>query len=158
MTQAPRTKRTRKKVLPKDIVELKENPAELKEWDPQDHERVSYRDSRTGQLGYFVRRGGKDCIRLDRGNQELIVPFVPGQWVEEGMKRPWTRAQISRVAWEADRALCHLLGDHEKARREWESMHEDDRVEWIRVGPAKPLERALLYRLVMDTVHEMTGQ
>jgi hypothetical protein len=118
-------------------------------WDPADHERSYYRHVMTGDLGWMVRRDGKDCIRLDRPNQEIVKPFREQEWIPEHEHRPITRLQLVQIAYEADRKLCFFLGLHADARKEWASMREQDRLRWAQHGPGAGPGRQLLFTRIM---------
>lgn len=104
-----------------------------------------YRDKQTGQLGYMVERHGREMIKLDRPAQDLVEPFNAGKWEPISSDRPVSRAQVARIAFEADRALCRMLALHGEARKEWLSLSDKDRIAWVANGPPAdpPLRRAL---------------
>ncbi len=121
-------------------------------WDPADHERSYYRHIMTGDRGYMVRRDGKDHIRWDRPSQEITRPFREGEWIPEREHRPMTRLQLIQIAYEADRKLCFFLGLHSEARREWNAMHERDRLDWAARGPGAGPGRAAMFQAILDTL------
>lgn len=122
------------------------------DWDPKPSERDYYRKLPTGDLGYLVRRDGKDCIRLDRPHQEIIVPFREGEWKAEHEAHKWSRAQVAKIAFEADRELCHALQIFDKAKKDWRSLHEDERLAWMSKGPKSPALRVKLYAAIMEVL------
>src|SRR4030095_8083186 len=93
-------------------------------WDPLPSERQYYRSADTGDLGWLVRREGKERIRLDRAMQEIVRPFEPGdgKWVEEREWKPFSRTQVSKLQFEVDKLMCALLGLHKEGKRDWLSL------------------------------------
>lgn len=126
-----------------------EFPKDRAYYEPPDKDRIYYRNVTSGQLGWFVRRDGKDRIRFDRPDQEITVPFTKAQWVAEQEHRPLTKAQITQVAFEADKMLCRILGLHDKADKEWLNLKDETRIAWMETGPTRPVERSHLYRAIM---------
>lgn len=127
-----------------------------KDYFPEEHDRRWYRH-KNGQSGWFVKVGGKPCIKWDRVNEDIIVAFKKDEWTEEKRYRPHSISQVILVAYAADQQLCRLLGDHEKSRRAWEDMTEDQRIEWCQTGPTNPPIRQTLYQAIMGVVREMAG-
>lgn len=123
------------------------------DWDPEPGRRVYVRSMKTGDLGWIVRREGRDRVRLDRPNQ-LILMEMNADWVFQHDHRPVSHAQIVGIAYEADRALLRLLGDHVKSRKNWMDLTERQRVAWIEQGPSNPPIRAILYRTIVDSMTE----
>jgi hypothetical protein len=120
-------------------------------WDPKPEERKYFRNSRSGNLGYLVRRAGKDMIRLDRPNEEILSPYTPGQglWEPDHDYGAMSVLQMARVAFEADKQLCYYLGMHEQAKKEWLSLTDEQRQLWMTQGPTKHPVRASLYAHVV---------
>lgn len=124
--------------------------------DPLPHEREYYRHATTGDLGYIVRRDGKDCIKMDRGSApEEIRDFVAGAWVRENQVYPMNRQQLVQVAYEADRKLCFYLGLHKEAKREWRSMKEEERIKWVEKGPRASSLRNHLFAAIMEALKDL---
>lgn len=121
----------------------------LPHYDPDALDRVYYRRAKDGQLGWYVRREGGDCIKLDRNAQDVIVPYRPREWIEETDRRPLTVPQLAQMALAADCQLCRVLGMHEESRREWLSMKDGERRDWISEGPTDRKERADLWADIM---------
>ena len=121
-------------------------------WDPEEHERTWYSHTMTGDHGWMVRRDGRDCIRLDRPDQEIVKVYRDGEWKPELEHRPLTKLQLAQVAYEADRKLCFFLGLHDEARREWNAMREQDRLKWAQHGPGKGPGRMQLFMAVTGTL------
>jgi len=122
------------------------------DWDPAEDARVYYRDTQTGDLGWLVKRGGKTMVKLDRPMQDLVRPFRKTVWQADAQHRPLTKHQVTRVAFEADKMLCLALGMHSKAKAEWESLTDQQRIEWVEQGPSDRVERVRLYRGVMSAM------
>lgn len=127
-------------------------------WDPAEHERTYYSHMTTGDVGWMVRREGKDCIRLDRPNHEIIRPYRQDEWQPELQHRPLTKYQLLQVAFEADRKLCFFLGKHDIARREWLSLKEEDRIKWGQFGPGSGSGRRELFNAVMAALERYAGK
>lgn len=133
------------------------------DWEPENDERSYYRHARTGDLGYLVRKDGKDCIRLDRPMEELYQPMTDA-WVREDEHVPFSRFQVATVAWDADKALCRILGQHVEARSEWSSQSDKERIYFMARGPCekhgKDLKqvgglRSELYKTIMGLLGPM---
>jgi len=124
------------------------------DWEPSPSERVYYRRARDGQLGWFMRQDGHDCIRLDRNSQRIVVPYRPSEWIEDKDHRPLTRVHVAQIALTADNHLCRSLGLHDLAKREWLSMSPDQRLEWMDKGPRARKERQDLWRAIMTAMAE----
>lgn len=123
------------------------------EEDPAPDERVYYRHTHSGDRGYIVKRGGRDVIRLDRANEEIIKPLEPTVWRLEREHRPLTNMALAQIAYRADSELCFHLGEHDPNRKEWKSMYERERIKWMRQGPPPdPKIRQVLWRRVMETL------
>lgn len=122
------------------------------EWDPAVHERVYYTHGQTGDRGWLVRREGKDCIKYDRSSEDIVRPFRPGEWKQVAEKRPMTRMQLAQVAFAADRQLCLYLGMPEKAKVKWMDLREQQRINWMRVGPRVNDIRITLFESIMEAL------
>lgn len=151
----------RRRVLAVPDPEAEEEPtspakpaATPRDWDPPPGQRIYVRNADTGQLGWLVRRNGKDCVRLDRANQEIITAFSGATWLQVVEHRPLNRVQLVQIAFEADKALLRSLGEYEKAKKEWLSLSDKQRVAWIEEGPKDPPIRAMFYRTIMDFLEE----
>lgn len=121
-------------------------------WDPTPAERRYFRHTSTGDLGYVVRREGKDCIRLDREMQEIIQPFRDGQWVEEREFKPFTLHQVAQLAFAADCALCRMMGKHKEAKAEYMTLPEKVRIDFMQNGPGEGGLRSELFKAIMKTL------
>lgn len=127
-------------------------------WDPPDHERTYYRHTMTGDLGWLVRRDGKDYIKYDRPSHIMERPFRDQDWIAEREHRPLTRLQLAQVAFEADKRLCFFLGLHDQSRREWLSLKDEQRIAWSSAGPPNKGGRQELYQAVMAALARYAGK
>jgi hypothetical protein len=111
---------------------------------------VYLRHTGTADLGYIVRRDGKDVVRLDRPQQEIIQPYDEKVWSRERSYKPVSHVQVVQVAFEADRMLLKSLGEHAKSRKDWHALTEKQRKAWLDVGPLDPPKRAQLYKAIVE--------
>lgn len=121
-------------------------------WDPPAGERLYYRDIRTGDLGYMVRRNGRDLIRMDRPAQEILRQFSTLQFTPDNDYRPISKVIIQKIAFVADRELCRALGMHNLAAKPWDSLKQKEQVDWLENGPQHPEVRQKLYQAILKTV------
>jgi hypothetical protein len=128
---------------------------DLDYWDPPSHERDYYRHQVKGDLGWLVRREGRDCIKYDRPDQEIVIPYNEHDWIREQEYRPFSDAQIVQVAFAADKALCMLLGMHDKSRKEWVGLSDHQRAKWMREGPRNNRHRAKMYRAIRTALEDL---
>ena len=119
-------------------------------WEPEAFQRIYVRHGRTGDLGYLVRRDGRDVVRLDRVNQEIIQDYDPHMWTTEASYRPVSHVQVVQIAFAADQLLLKALGEHQKARKSWHEISEKQRKAWLEEGPKDPPKRAELYRAITE--------
>lgn len=127
-------------------------------WDPADHEKIYYRHTTTGDLGWLVRREGRDCIRFDRPSHEMVRVFKEDEWIAEREHRPLTKYQLTQIAFEADKKLCFFLGLHSEARRDWLSLRDEDRIRWAEKGPPPRGGRRELWQAVMASLERFAGK
>lgn len=128
----------------------------VKNWDPKQGQEKWYRNAQTGERAYSVIRDGKQAVRLDRPNQE-ILRRVDENWIEEDATRPLTPIHFARLAFEADKALCAALGDHEKGRADWAKLTDAQRQLWMTQGPKRPVQRATLYAGLVKLMEPYLG-
>lgn len=119
-------------------------------WDPPAWHRVYLRHARTSDLGYLVRRAGKDVVRLDRVNQEILQDYDAQVWLAETDYRPISHVQVVQIAFVADQHLLRALGEHQKARKNWHEISEKQRKAWLEEGPKDPPKRAELYKAIVE--------
>lgn len=128
------------------------------DYDPPGHERVYYRHTITGDLGYLVRREGKDYIRLDRPAQDISKPFLAAEWIAEQEYRPLSRMQLVQIAFEADKKLCILLGLHDEGRKQWLNLRDEERIAWAAGGPPAKGGRKAVFLALMKALEEHAGR
>ena len=121
-----------------------------------DERKVFYRDIKTGDLGHIHKEGGKTYIWLDRPQEKILSPFRKTQWQLDKKHMPLSPYQVVQVCFAADRALCLILGLHEKAGRDWPALSEEQRIGWVETGPAAPTERVMLYRAIRKSLAHLT--
>lgn len=119
------------------------------DWDPPPPDREWFRHESRGDRGYLVRRGGKDVIRLDRPMQELLEPLT-GQWKRDEYGSLFLPEQVARVAFQADRGACALVGLHVESRKGWHDITDKERTDFIRNGP--PANAHATRRLVYEAI------
>ena len=119
-------------------------------WDPKPDERTLYRDKQTGDLGYLVRRNGRDLIRLDRPGQEIIRKLE--DFDEENEFRPYNLHQVATLAFESDKLLAKMQGNHTESRREWMSQPEHERIRFMQHGPKEGGLRGELFAAIMGVL------
>lgn len=116
------------------------------------------RSTRDGQLGYVVQsdEGAGLAVRLDRKQENRVVPFNPREWVPDEKAR-LTAMQIARVAYEADRALRLVTGEY--GLPDWVSLRENIRLSWLKglqleasATPESAAIRAALYRGILKVL------
>jgi len=109
---------------------------EADHYDPKVHERRWYSHARTGDRAYFVKREGRECVRLDRPNEELIRPLGP-EWKEDHETRPLNMSQLARICYAADQELCKALGER-SLMKDWLSLRDEEMHAWMSgQGPTK---------------------
>jgi hypothetical protein len=106
-------------------------------------------------MGYAVEKEGKPYMKYDRPNEERVIPFNPSNWIQEEEYRPIPAAQVTQVAFDADRRLLLLLGYHNLARRTWLDLSDAQRATWIERGPQKPVIRRKLYWAIREILEEL---
>lgn len=131
-----------------------ETPKDPDNWDPTEAQRRYYRSTQTGDLGYVVMREGKERIRLHRGSQEIIKVFDEGEWAEERDFRPFSKHQVDRVCFEADKALCGMLNLHKESKRDWLNLRDAERIEWGKIGPGPGSLRSDLYVAIQSVLRK----
>lgn len=97
---------------------------------------MKYRRRQDGQLGELViDEDGIKRVRIDRPNQELLLPYSEADWIAEPNERPLTKFHVTRIAYEADRLLASALGDYRAGRKPWESLKDEERIRIRSKGP-----------------------
>lgn len=110
--------------------------------------REAFRRRSDGQLGFMVERHGARFIRLDRPGEEILSPYNENIWVAEEHERPMARAQVSRIAFDADRSYCRAMGELSIARQEWHGLSDKDRIAWVDNGPPEGTKRREIYEAI----------
>jgi len=127
------------------------------DWDPKPDERTYYRSREDGQRGYLVRRDGKDMIRLDRPMQEILEKLEGNpKWSLDAEVHPLNPHQAAKVAYQADQALAHVLGDYSN-KQEWIDLSDKERIRFMKDGPKAKGFRAKFYAGVMELLSELTN-
>ena len=109
--------------------------------EPPEHERVYYRHNTTGQLAYVVRVDGQDELRYDQGPESPLAPSAArggldlGSFTVDSNPRPILESHAAMIAFEADKAVCHVLGKYQLSRREWTGMSDKARLTFMSDGP-----------------------
>lgn len=119
-------------------------------------ERLYYRNSRTGDLGYLVEIDGKPHIHLDRNSDDAIRPFT-GLWQPEEARKPLTRYQCAWIAFETDRILCRMIGLPQEAKKEWLGLSDAARTEFANAGPDDGGVREALFDHIMLALEEYSS-
>ena len=127
------------------------------DWDPEAHEKQWFSHGVTGDLGWLVRREGKDYIRLDRPDLDEIRPYEPSDWRAKAEHRPISPAQLAMVMFMADKQYCLTMGMYEKAREDWASLSQKRRRVWIETGPTEDPDRARLYAAIKGALGHLAG-
>lgn len=102
-----------------------------------------------GQIGHIVTlsqaEGGGIGVQLDR-REKTIVPYRPGRWAPDEKGR-LTPIQVASICYAADAGLRLARGEY--GVKEWRTLPEPDRLEWLS-GPPKnaDAERLKLYAAV----------
>lgn len=118
-------------------------------WDPEEKDKIWYRSSFDGQLGWFVKRDGRPLIKLDRpGPREMLKPFTKRDWIECADPRELSDVHLGEITFEADKVLCRILGKYELAYRNWSTLPQPEKKTWISMGPRDNAKRIMLYRII----------
>lgn len=108
---------------------------ELGDWDPPAQAREWYRHVKEGNHGWKVYRAHRPHIKLDNPRMDQCLLYREQDWIANTEHRPLTLWAISKVAFEADKALCIALGLVDKSKREWLSLSDSKRQQWMEHGP-----------------------
>lgn len=118
--------------------------------DPKPADRKWYRHTMTGDRGYLVVREGKEWIKYDRPNQEILRPLH--EWVPDREVRPLTAYQVAMVQWSADTAVALALGLHQRVKRTWDSLTDEQRMAFMKTGPQNSPERAAVWAFIKEAL------
>ncbi len=114
-----------------------------------------YRNRQTGDRGKVEVRDGEKVVVYDRPNVDHWVPYSEAEWKLETEARTYSMMELGQIAWAADRELCRILGDHERAEKKWGHLSEVTRHKWIVKGPVKPEKRVELFDAIMNVLRPM---
>lgn len=109
-------------------------------WDPAPAQRQFFRHRLTGDLGWLVRRDGRESMRFDRGDFDQTVQVRRDDkggvidWNPEKPPAPLNDYHVGMIAFVADTELQRHTGDIGRIKK-WLDMREEDRNRWIRQGP-----------------------
>jgi hypothetical protein len=123
-------------------------------WDPKPNERKYYRSAIDGQRGYLVRRGGEDCVRLDRPMEELVSP-LDGSWAVDSKLHVMSRHAAAKIAYIADQALCRATGEY-GSKKEWIDLGDNERIRFMKDGPDVGGFRDEFYKGIMGLLKDLT--
>lgn len=100
------------------------------------------RSRTTGDLGYLIKDpSGVLKVRRDSPNDPSEFLYTEEGWDLERPPRRLQQQQIAKVAFEADRAVCQMLGLYMEARIDWAKLLPGERLAWAQRGPkGKPHE------------------
>lgn len=127
------------------------------DWDPKPEDRRWVRSSGSGDLGFVVRRGGLEVVKLDRPMQEILRK-LDSSWEPASTHRPLADAHCGRVSFEADKALAAALGDHSVARKEWAGLSDAEKQKWAKVGPTGSAPRKRLREAIFAALKPYTRE
>ena len=134
------------------LSDLDDPPPLPRHYDPPPHERQYVRENMSGELGWLVRREGKDCVKMDRPNEDIYRPFLEGRWQPERPASNLSDSQIAMVAHAADAALCRFIGMHGVANRDWLALTDRQKARWRQEGPLSPDVRRNLYAAIQGVL------
>ncbi len=117
--------------------------------------RAWYRNRQTGDRGQLEERDGQKVIVYDRPAVDQWIPFSDAEWKLETEARTYSMMELGQIAWAADRELCRILGDYERAEKKWGRLSEATRHKWIVKGPMKPECRVELFDAIMGVLRPM---
>ena len=114
-----------------------------------------YRHRQTGDRGFMELRDGKKVIVYDRPAADQWIAYSESEWKVETEVRTYSMMELGQIAWAADREMCRILGDYERAEKKWGHLSEATRHKWIVKGPAKPEARVKLFDSIMEVLRPM---
>lgn len=126
----------------------------LDHYDPPEDRRVWMRHHRDGAHGWLCRRDGQTYVRLHRPHEVILRPWREGEWLEEKPPSVLHRGQLVQIAYEADRAYRRFVGTRGRDL-DWNSLHDNERIEFSETGPLHDEYRARLYRAVMEALGDL---
>ena len=129
--------------------------SDAKDWDPPTHRRTYFKHATDGQLGWLVKRSGRQMIRMDR-EPETLRPMNDAEWIPDKEHRPLNKGQVAQVCFAADRALCTALGMHKEGKREWVELRQEEKAVWMQAGPDKPKVRQVVFERISAALEHLT--
>lgn len=111
--------------------------------------KIWYRHTHTGDLAYLNEDGTK--LIKDRPLERIEVPFNEEEWALDKDRRPLTKHQVARIAFEADAAMCAALNQREVNPGIWQNLKDKERIKWTEKGPAKGI-RKRLYDFIIEAL------
>lgn len=130
-------------------------------WDPAKEKREYVRHNQTGDLGWLVRREGRDCIRYDRPEYDQTVPFRRNEkgeivdWTHELEPALFTPYQSAIVAYAADREMDRFLGNVRRPKA-WIDLSEEKRRDWAEKGPKDEGPRQKVFDAIQEALDPYT--
>ena len=135
-----------------DAIQTRDMLGDGPDWEPEPHERQWFAHADSGDMGWLVRRDGKDFIRLDRGATDHLVEYRPARWVPKADHKRLTDYQMAEVAFEADRRFLRATGRIPEARLEWRDLRDEKRRDWMHRGPNEAGPRKMLYDAIVSVL------
>ena len=115
-----------------------------------------YRSTVDGELGYLVERDGKQFMKLNRPNEEVLRNYNEAAWTPLVEVRPLSKAALGRVCFEADLALCRALGIHAATQKTWIDLSDKQRIAWMERGPQNDPARRSLWQAIVMVMEPLT--
>ena len=131
-------------------------PKDLKDYNPKPEDRVYYESVIHGYIGYLVKENDK--LYIDRGNGLPKMLYRNIEWKPIRDLRPITEYHVGKVAFEADKALLFAFGRLKESRRDWQSLTQDEKMEWVHgPGPTDLPARRKLYLAIFACLKELVA-
>ena len=107
-----------------------------------------YRHRKSGALGH---RYGPSIMVPVPDFPDKTIEFKEDEWEECAPTRPLGRMQIGHITYEADRLLCRFVGETSK---QWESLSDKRKQNWVKKGPGKPEIRRSVWLSLTETLSQ----
>lgn len=129
---------------------------------PEQLERRWVRHGESGQLGSIIEEDGKLFVELDRFSASKAhnrIPYRPKEWMHEEPPPLLTEQMVAHIQFVADVELCRNLGLFKLASRQWESLKDEQRIQWVKEGPdpERHPARARLYQAIKIATEGLTN-
>ena len=95
-------------------------------------------------------------IMYDRPSKETIVPLMSPPLIPEREHRPLNPVQVAQVCFQADVALCKVLGLQKASKVQWTHLSQDDKRDFMLHGPDYPEVRADVYVSIKSLLEPFT--